>query len=65
MRIVFIGCVKSSEIFLKKLVELKADIVGVVTKAESEFNADFVDVGKMCREYAIDYIYVGNVNEKK
>lgn len=65
MRIVFIGCVKSSELFLKKLVELKADVVGVVTKAESKFNADFVDIGKVCREYAIDYIYVENANERK
>ncbi len=49
MRIVFIGCVKSSEIFLRKLIEIKADLVGVVTKAEYAFNADFCDLGSICR----------------
>lgn len=63
MRILFIGCVKSSEIFLKKLMELQVDIVGVVTKSESKFNADFVDIGKMCIDNKIDYIYVKNVND--
>ena len=63
MRILFIGCVKSSEIFLKKLIELDVDIVGVVTKSESKFNADFVDIGKICENNKIDYIYVKNVND--
>ncbi|MFQ8877716.1 MAG: hypothetical protein ACLR7N_03890 [Roseburia hominis] len=43
MRVLFIGCVRSSELFLNKLLQMKADIVGVVTKAEAGINADFVD----------------------
>lgn len=63
MRILFIGCVKSSEIFLKKLIEIRADIVGVVTKSESKFNADFADLGEVCRQNGIDYLYVNNAND--
>lgn len=64
MRILFIGCVKSSEFFLKKLIEVNAEIVGVITKSESKFNSDFVDLGEVCREKKIDYIYVCNVNDQ-
>ncbi len=63
MRIVFIGCVKSSEIFLNKLIENNAEIVGVITKSESKFNADFVDLGEICRKQKIDYLYVQNIND--
>ncbi len=64
MKIVLIGCVKSSELFLKKLIEMKADVVGVITKKESGFNADFVDLGSICRVNGIDYLYVRNVNDR-
>jgi methionyl-tRNA formyltransferase len=64
MRILFIGCVAGSEKFLRRLIAEKKEIVGVVTKSESKFNADFVDLGKnVCEEYGIDYIYVKNVND--
>lgn len=63
MRILMIGCVKSSELFLRKLIENKADIVGVITKQESKFNADFVDIGQICKEQGIDYLYVKNAND--
>jgi methionyl-tRNA formyltransferase len=35
----------------------------VITKSESKFNSDFVDLGKICEENSIDYIYVRNVND--
>lgn len=50
MRVLFIGCVRSSELFLNKLLQMKADIVGVVTKAEAGINADFVDIGQICEK---------------
>jgi methionyl-tRNA formyltransferase len=40
-RIVFIGNVLSSSVFLDKLMNLNANVVGVVTK-EKSFNADHV-----------------------
>jgi methionyl-tRNA formyltransferase len=64
MRIVFIGCVKSSELFLRKLIAIKADLAGVVTKAESKFNADFSDLGKICREQQIDYLQIRHINDE-
>ncbi len=63
MRIFFIGCVKSSELFLKKLIEIDAEIVGVITKEESKFNSDFVNLGYICKKYGIDYRFVKSVNE--
>jgi methionyl-tRNA formyltransferase len=63
MKIIFIGCVKSSEMFLRRLIADKTQIDGVITKSESKFNSDFVDLGKLCEENNIDYIYVRNVND--
>lgn len=63
MRILFIGCVKSSELFLKRMFEEKVNIVGVVTKSESTLNADFVDLGELCRKQNVDYMYVKNIND--
>ncbi len=63
MKILFIGCVKSSELFLKRLFEENANVVGVVTKSESKFNSDFVDLGELCRKQNVDYLYVKNVND--
>lgn len=65
MDAIFIGCVKSSEIFLKKLCELNINIVGVITKEQSNFNSDFVDLSIFCNEKGLDYIYVQNVNDEE
>lgn len=65
MRVFFIGCVKSSEIFLRKLIEMDADVAGVITKSESKFNSDFVDLGEICRNHKIDYLYVHNINDRE
>lgn len=63
MRILFIGCVKSSYVFLKALVKNDIDIIGVITKKNSDFNADFVDITPLCKEYDIPYIYVKSIND--
>lgn len=65
MRIVFIGCVMSSEIFLKKVFQLGEEIVGVVTKETSSFNADFVDLSVFCKKHFLDYFYAHNINDKE
>jgi len=64
MKVLFIGCVQSSEIFLKTLIRQEADIVGVITKRESRLNADFVDLSFLCSEKGIACLYVDNINEK-
>lgn len=65
MRILLIGCVKSSELFLYKLIDMDAEIVGVITKEQAGFNADYVDLGKICQKHGIDYRYTDNVNDEE
>jgi methionyl-tRNA formyltransferase len=55
MRIVFIGCVDFSRESLKKLFDLKANIVGVITKEESSFNSDFFELSRMAELQEIPY----------
>ena len=62
MRIVFIGCVKFSKITLEKLLSLKAEVVGVITKSKSDFNSDFVDLSKIASDAKIDFKYVNDIN---
>lgn len=63
MRILFIGCVESSYTFLNALIKISADVVGVITKEKSDFNADFVDLVPLCVQNNIPYIYVRNIND--
>lgn len=65
MRILFIGCVQSSYIFLKKLLDIRADIAGVITMQESAFHSDFIDLAPLCVENGIEYLYVRSVNEEE
>ena len=64
MKIIFIGCVEFSQAMLKKIIESNGDIVGVVTKKESSFNNDFVDLSVICKQNDIPYIYVRDINSK-
>lgn len=64
LRIVYIGCVESSYVFLKALLEAGADIVGVVTKESSSFNSDFRDITPLCEKYKIPYNYTKNSNDE-
>jgi len=65
MRIVFIGCVEFSKSVLQRLLSLKADVVGVLTKKHSDFNADFCDLSAICKKSAIPYKYVADINNKE
>ncbi|ARS36174.1 methionyl-tRNA formyltransferase [Pontibacter actiniarum] len=62
MRVVFIGTVEFSRKALLKLLELNVNVVGVVTKAKSEFNSDFANLVDVCEEQGIGYKYVNNIN---
>ena len=64
MKIFFIGTVEFSKIALQKLIELKAQVVGVCTKENSEFNSDFADLKPLCEKNKIPFKYVNNVNSK-
>ena len=63
MRIIFIGTVFYSEVMLLKLIELNANIVGVLTKEESKVNSDFKDLTKVSSENSIDSKYFNKIND--
>ena len=63
MRILFIGCVDSSQALLSELINKKKNVVGVITKENSSFNADFADLTPLCDENNIPCRYVKNVND--
>lgn len=65
MRVLFIGCVKSSYILLKTLYEQHYNIVGVVTKQQSSFNADYCDLAPFCIKNNIDYMYIKDINNEE
>jgi methionyl-tRNA formyltransferase len=64
MRIVFIGAVEFSRRALDQLVEMHAEIVGVCTLRESNFNSDHSDLSTVCDERFIPYIYVTDINSE-
>ncbi len=63
MRILFIGCVESSYRLLKKLIEIKANVAGVITKEEAGQNSDYCDLRPLCAENDIPVCIVKNVND--
>jgi methionyl-tRNA formyltransferase len=65
MRILFIGTVQFSKDALLKLIELKANVVGVITKDKSSFNSDFADLKSICDVKKIDCICVDKINDPK
>ena len=62
MRIVFIGSVLFSENALLKLLNLNANIVGIITKEKSTYNSDFIDLSFISKEQNIPYKYVNDIN---
>lgn len=65
MKILFIGTVEFSYKALEKLIELKAEVVGVCTKAKSNFNSDFADLIPLCKENKIPYKFIDDINSKE
>jgi methionyl-tRNA formyltransferase len=63
MRIIFIGSVYFSRIMLEKLIELNANVVGVITKEHSSFNSDFEDLSLIAHKYMIPSNYVQDIND--
>jgi methionyl-tRNA formyltransferase len=64
MDIVFIGCVESSMRLLQPVLYMEdAEIVGIVTKRSSSFNADFCSLEPIAAERGIP-CYVANKNDQ-
>lgn len=64
MRILFIGCVKSSSVFLQMLLENGKKVAGVITKKESPYNSDYCDLKPLCIKYGIEPFYTESINDK-
>jgi len=62
MRIAYIGSVIFSAKALEKLISIKADVVGVVTKNESAFNSDFFDLSSIAQSNDIPFHFTSNIN---
>ncbi len=62
LKILFIGCVEGSYHLLSYLLEAKKDVVGVITKEKSDFNADFMDLVPLAQQHGVPYLYVQNIN---
>ena len=65
MRIVFIGAVEFSRRALERLIEIKADMVGVCTLNESRFNADHSDLSNICEAHGISWTYAQDINSEE
>lgn len=63
MRIALIGNVAFSKSALLKLIQFNENIVTVITKEYSAFNADHVNLAEVCRQYDLEYKTVTDVND--
>lgn len=62
MKIILIGTVEFSKRALQKLIDLNAKVVGVCSKANSEFNSDFADLSPLCELNKIPFKHVEDIN---
>ena len=65
MKIVFIGTVDFSYQALKALIENRFNIVGVITKKKSNFNADFCDLTPLTEKHHIPTCFKKKDNEEE
>lgn len=64
-KIVFIGCVESSYLILKHMLENGLPVSGVITMESSTTNADFHSLLPLSEEYGIDCYCTKNINDEK
>lgn len=64
IRILFIGCVEGSYRLLNELIKNRKNVVGVITKEYSSFNADYCDLTALCKDNNIPFHYVHNANDQ-
>lgn len=64
MRIVFIGSVYFSKLTLVQLIDLNANIVGIITKSDSPFNSDFEDLSPIAQKLNVPFKIVKDINHE-
>ena len=65
MKIIFIGTVEFSRHTLIKLIELNAEIAGVITKRTSSFHSDFSNVAEIAEQYFIPLYFAQDINREE
>ena len=66
MRIVYIGCVESSEHMLQSVLRVpEAEVVGIVTRNASSFNADFRSLALPAEEHNIPCYFADENDQEK
>lgn len=61
LRVVFIGCVESSLAALESLLEVSGmEVIGIVTRRESKYNADFISLVPLAQRQEIPVFLVEN-----
>jgi methionyl-tRNA formyltransferase len=65
MKIFFIGTVEFSHSALEKLMNLGAEIVGVASKKQSNFNSDFANLAPICESHSIPIFYPDDINSNE
>lgn len=65
MKIIFIGSVEFSAKTLEKLIDIDANIVGVITKESSAFNSDFSNLKPLAKLHGIPALYSNNINSEE
>lgn len=63
MRVLFVGSVQFSEAAFRELLNLDAEIVGLITKESSKFNSDHVDLAPLARGKGIPVLHESKINE--
>lgn len=65
MKILYIGSVIFSAKALEKLISIKAEVVGVITKDKSAFNSDFFDLSSLAQVNGIPFQYTSDINSSE
>ena len=65
MKIVFVRSVYFSFKMLEHLIKMKANVVGVVSKSQSNFNTDFYDLIPLCKKFNLPNLITNDINSKK
>jgi methionyl-tRNA formyltransferase len=65
MKILFVGSVEFSEVILRQLILLDANIVGVVSAIKSPMISDYADLTKIADEEKITSYITGDINSRE
>ena len=60
---IFVGCVESSYVILKHMIENGMIVSGIITMDSSAVNADFHSLAPLAEEYGINCFITNNIND--